>query len=140
MPGGRKTQHRREAALAALLTERTLAAAAAKAGLAERTLKGWLAEPTFAAAYAGARQEVLRGTVVALAVASGKAVDTLVALLEDHNPHARARAAVALLTLHLRCTEVLDLAGQVEELRQQLEGVERHGRRCPAARNGEGGL
>ena len=53
----------REQALAALLTEKTVEDAAAKAGIAYRTLKLWLTRPDFQADYRAARAEILDRTV-----------------------------------------------------------------------------
>jgi hypothetical protein len=94
---GEKTR-KQETAIAALLTETTVEAAAAKAGVGYRTLKGWLAEPAFRTAYRQARRELVEGAVGRLQAATGQAVDTLLAVARDGAKDGdRVRAAVALL-------------------------------------------
>jgi len=94
MAGG-KRQYREEQAIAALLAESTVEAAAAKAGIGERTLWRWLADPEFAKRYAEARREVLRQGVGALVGALPEAVkvlrDTMAAA--DVPPQVRVSAA-----------------------------------------------
>jgi hypothetical protein len=57
MGHGEKRSRRGEAAIAALLTEPTIEAAAAKARISVRTLKYWLRQPRFQAAYRQARRD-----------------------------------------------------------------------------------
>jgi hypothetical protein len=66
-----------EAAIAALLSQPTLDAAATAADVAPRTLKGWLRLPAFAAACAAARRQILEGSVALLLAATRRAVETL---------------------------------------------------------------
>jgi hypothetical protein len=127
MPGGMKRNHRWEAALAALLSEKTLAEAAAKAAISERTLKGWLRESDFRAAYAEARREVLERTVARLLAVTGKAVEALERNLTAERPADQLRAAALTLEHAVRGVEVLDLAEQVEEVRRSIEGLKTHG-------------
>jgi hypothetical protein len=97
MAGGSKAG-KREVAIASLLTEPTLEAAAAKAGIGCRTLKLWLAQPAFADAYRRARRQVLDAAVGRMQAAAGEAVDTLLAVARGGAKDAdRVRAAVALL-------------------------------------------
>jgi hypothetical protein len=56
---GEKLSRKREQAIAALLTQPTIAAAAKMAGIGERTLRRWLKLPEFASAYDAARREVV---------------------------------------------------------------------------------
>jgi hypothetical protein len=95
---GEKQGRKREQAIAALLAEATVEAAAAKAGVGYRTLKGWLTEPAFRAAYRRARRELVEGAVGRLQAATGQAVDTLLAVARSGSKDGdRVRAAVALL-------------------------------------------
>jgi hypothetical protein len=84
--------------VAALLSEPTLEAAAAKAGISTKTLKAWLKRPRFQAAYRQARRELVEGAIGRIQAATGQAVDTLVAVARDGKKDGdRVRAAVALL-------------------------------------------
>src|SRR5919202_1635532 len=98
MSGRTKLDGKQEAVIAALLTEPTHAAAAAKAGVGEATLHRWLKEPTFQAAYRAARRDVLRGAVERLQAATGQAVDTLAGIARDGAKDSdRVRAAALIL-------------------------------------------
>ena len=95
---GQKLTRKQEALIAALLTEPTHAAAAAKAGVGEATLHRWLHLPAFRAAYRQARRELVEGAVGRIQAATGQAVDTLLAVAKDGAKDGdRVRAAVALL-------------------------------------------
>jgi hypothetical protein len=74
---GQKLTGKHEALIAALLNERTHAAAAAKAGVSEATLPRWLRLPAFRAGYLQARRELVEGAVGRIQAATGQAVDTL---------------------------------------------------------------
>jgi hypothetical protein len=102
MPGGCKTG-KRELAVAALLAEPTIEAAATKAGVSTRTLKNWLTEPAFAAAYRRARRGLVEAAIGRIQAATGQAVDTLLAVAKSGAKDGdRVRAAVALLDHALR--------------------------------------
>src|SRR5262249_15588257 len=95
---GQKLSRKQEALIAALLTESTHAAAAAKAGVSEATLHRWLHLSEFQAAHRRARRELVEGAVGRIQAATGQAVDTLLAVARDGAKDCdRVRAAVALL-------------------------------------------
>jgi hypothetical protein len=58
-----KYARRKELAIAALIAEPTIQAAARRVGVCPRTLRYWLARPDFAEAFRKARQAVLDGVV-----------------------------------------------------------------------------
>jgi hypothetical protein len=95
---GQKLTAKQEALIAALLTEPTYAAAAAKAGISEGTLYSWLHRPDFRAAYRRARRELLEAAIGRLQSASGEAVDALLAVIRSARRDGdRVRAALAIL-------------------------------------------
>src|SRR5205085_316828 len=95
---GQKLTSRQEVLIAALLTEPTYAAAAAKAGIAETTVYRWLQLPSFRAAYRRARREIVEAAVGRIQAATGQAVETLVAVArQGRRDGDRVRASVALL-------------------------------------------
>jgi hypothetical protein len=122
---GDKLSRKQEAAVAALLAEPTVEAAAAKAGVAYSTLKGWLTRPSFKAAYAAARAQVLERTVALLARYSGAAVLVLARNLTAARAADSTRAAVALLAHAFKAAELQDLAEQLAELRAEVEALQR---------------
>jgi hypothetical protein len=113
---GEKKGRKAELAIAALLAEPTVEAAAAKAGVSTHTLKNWLADPAFRAAYRRARREVVEGAVGRLQAACGLAVETLLAVARGGARDGdRVRAAVALLDHALRgLTDADALHGESE--------------------------
>jgi hypothetical protein len=95
---GQKLTSRQEALIAALLTEPTYAAAAARAGVGQTTLYRWLHLPAFRSAYRRARRELVETAVGRLQAATGQAVETLLAVArQGRRDGDRVRAAVALL-------------------------------------------
>jgi hypothetical protein len=113
---------RQHQAITALLTERTQADAAAKAEVAEQTLRRWLAtDRAFLAAYRAARRQVMDGVIGRLQQAGAAAVDALERNLTCGKPADEVRAAVAVLGHAARGLEVADLLERVEDLERLLE-------------------
>ena len=75
MASGDNLTRRQEAAIAALLAAPTIAAAAEQAKVAERTLRGWLKEPVFQAAYRVARREAFEQSAATLQQLASDAID-----------------------------------------------------------------
>src|SRR5262249_45427790 len=98
-PGGCKLGRKQEAAIAALLTERTHAAAARAAGVGETTLQRWLRMPAFQSAYRAARRTLVEAAIGQLQLASKEAVRTLLRNLGCGVPSAEIRAAAQILQL-----------------------------------------
>jgi hypothetical protein len=131
---GEKLTRRQQTAIAALLSEATVEAAAAKVRVSPATLRRWRNVPAFDYAYRLARQAILDSTVSRLVSAATKAVDKLEQLLSNHNPGVQFRAAVAILDRATRGVEFLDFEARIRALEQR--STER-GRAVPfAERNG----
>jgi hypothetical protein len=95
---GQKLTSKQEILIAALLTEPTYAAAAAKAGVGETTVYRWLKLPDFRTAYRGARRELIESAIGRIQAATGQAVETLVAVArKGRRDSDRVRAATAIL-------------------------------------------
>jgi hypothetical protein len=95
---GQKLTSRQEILIAALLTEPTYAAAAAKAGVAETTVYRWLQIPSFRTAYRRARREIVESAIGRIQSATGQAVETLLTIArQGRRDGDRVRASVALL-------------------------------------------
>jgi hypothetical protein len=120
---GEKLTAKQERAITALLEHPTIVEAAAAADTDERTLRRWLALPVFLAAYRQARLQVVEASIARLQRASGAAVTTLEECLGADKAGDRIRAAVAILEYTHKGAELLDLAGQVAELKAQIEGL-----------------
>jgi hypothetical protein len=104
---GKRLPQRQSQAIAALLTESTHKAAAAKVGVTPTTLSRWLNLPAFQAALRHAHRELLKVSLSRAQAASGVAVDALVAITRGGRREGdRIRAAVALLDQSTRRQDV----------------------------------
>jgi transposase-like protein len=116
---GPKLTSKQEAAIAALLTESSYAAAATKAGVGKTTLYRWMQLPSFRAASRQARRELVESAIGRIQAATGQAVETLLAVArQGRRDSDRVRAAIALLHHALRG------AGDVDALPSAQETVE----------------
>jgi hypothetical protein len=111
-------------ALAALLSEPTVTAAAAKVGIGERTLHTWLHDvPAFVDAYTAARHDAVGQAVGRLQHATGLAVDALVDVLDSASTPApaavRVSAAKVIIEYALRFRELDELESRIAALEQQ---------------------
>ncbi len=121
---GAKSAAVRERAILALLSERTIGQAAARAEVNERTLRRWLSEDeAFQAEYAAARQAAFRAGINRAQVLTVKAIDTLDELLDEKkHPHVRLGAArtVAELGVHQHDAEtILEKLDEIEAAHRQ---------------------
>src|SRR4051794_3849812 len=94
---GEKLTRKQEQAIGHLLTEATVADAAALAGVGVATLRRWLALPAFRNAYRAARRQVVEQAVARLQRAAERAVGRLEANLNCGVPQAEIRAAQVIL-------------------------------------------
>ncbi len=122
MAGGEKLSRYQERAIATLLTEPTIAAAAAAAGVGERTLRRWLHENEgFIAAYRQARRRASEVAVAHLQRAAEKAAATLERNLECGDPNPEIRAANVVLSHILRGLEFYELEERLAALERRIE-------------------
>jgi hypothetical protein len=94
---GENLTRKQELAIAALLSEPTVAAAAEKAGVSEVTLWRWQKQPEFLAAYRLARRETMEKATAFLQQSAWAASTTLVRLLGAGSESVRLRAATVIL-------------------------------------------
>jgi hypothetical protein len=126
---GQKITRKMHAAIAALLTEPTYSAAAARAGVHADTLGRWLKRPDFNAAYRQARRQVVDHAIARLSALTGKAIDALGRHVEGGTPALEVRAAVALLDSVRRLQDGEDLEERIAELEARLEALQPTGPR-----------
>jgi hypothetical protein len=121
--GGRsKLSHHQDRAVAALLTSRSIAEAAALAGVASRTLERWLREnDSFVAEYRAARRRVVETAIGRLQDATTEAVETLQRNLTCGRPSAEIRAALGILEHATKSIELWDLEERISELERRGE-------------------
>jgi hypothetical protein len=113
-----KRPQREEAAIAALLSESTIALAAAKAGISESTMLRWLADPSFQARYRASRRQVVEQAVAQLQRGTSEAVETLKRNFTSGVPAAEIAAAKAVLDFSIKAIELTDLVERVDALEQ----------------------
>ena len=115
---------RQQKALAALLTSPSKAAAAKAAGIAPRTLRDYLADPEFQAAYRGAFGNMVEDATRQAQQAISPAMSTLREIVEDREEDAQARisAARAILSHGLKLIETTDILNRLQELETAMEG------------------
>jgi AcrR family transcriptional regulator len=118
-----------EVLVAALASGTTIAAAARRAGCHPRTVYRRLESAEFRGRVQRRRAELVQRTVGGLAQLGRHAATTLGRLLRSSSETVQLSAARAVLEFLLRSNEQVTLQQQVEELRQQLEGL----------RDGDGG-
>jgi hypothetical protein len=106
----------------ALLKEPTTDAAARAAKVSVTTIWRWLNDPIFSAAYRQARGQLLESTLTKLQAASGDAVETLRAVMNDAeaNHGAKVSAARAVLEFSLKAREVLEVEQRLSDLESRL--------------------
>ena len=115
---------RQQKALAALLTSPSKAAAAKAAGIAPRTLRDYLADPEFQAAYRDAFGNMVEDATRQAQQAISPAMSTLREIVEDREEDAQARisAARAILSHGLKLIETTDILNRLQELETAMEG------------------
>src|SRR5262249_42299657 len=110
---------KKEQAIAALPAPSTIAEAAETAGIGEKTLRRWLHEPAFAAAYRTARRELVESAIVRVQQCSIQAVVKLHELMRTGSPGVQLKAAASILTFALRAVEQDDILTRIELLEGQ---------------------
>jgi hypothetical protein len=115
---GEKLGSKREAAILALLSTRSVEEAARVAGVTPRTLYRWIKEPEFNAAYREAKRAAFSQTLARLHQMSSAAVTTLGKVMLDPAtpPATKARAADSILNHTVRAIETEDIEARILEL------------------------
>lgn len=115
---GAKFGHKKEQAIAALLSHRNVEEAARATGISANTLLRWTREPDFDTAYRKARRTAFSQSVARLQQASSAAVTTLLKIMTDPNaaPSTRVRAAEVVLERATKAIEIEDIDVRVAEL------------------------
>jgi hypothetical protein len=118
---GDKLARKQQDAIAALLTQPSLAKAAEAAGVAEATLNRWLRVPGFALAYRQAREDALAQTLSLLHKATSGAVATLMRNMKCGTPAVEVRAAIGILDQTMKAREALEVEARLTDIEKSLE-------------------
>lgn len=110
---------RQQTAIAALLETSSLAEACRESGVSERTMRRWLKQPYFVAAYHRASRMGYANAIAHLRSATGAAVGVLREALRSDIAAVRVQAAMALLDLANKA-EVADAMGGARRRRGSL--------------------
>lgn len=105
-------------ALIALLTQPTREEAAKAAGITSKTLRTYLSDPSFQAAYKEALSEMMEDAVAQGKQCLNPAFSTLREIAEDNEQQAQARvsAARSLIEYTMRLNEQTDILEKLREL------------------------
>lgn len=110
-----------ELLVAALLSEPTIERAARRAGISRRTALRWMADPNFDEQYRQAKRELLAHAMGRLRRVSSRAVDELLAVIEDPGASSASRvtASRTVLEMALRSHEDEELELRIQRLERQ---------------------
>ena len=113
-------------ALLALLTHPTREEAAKAAGTTSKTLRTYLEDPAFQAAYKAALAELLEDATTQAKQSLNPALTALREITEDREQQSQARvsAARSLLEYSLKLTEQVDILTKLEELEKWREATD----------------
>jgi hypothetical protein len=109
---------KQQRAILALLSTNTVAEAAARAKVGERTLWRWLGDPMFRVQLAGAEADMLDAATRRLLQLQGSAIETVQAIMQDGEESAsvRLRAAQAVLDYLLKLRELRNVEQRLTAL------------------------
>lgn len=107
---------KQQQAVLCLMAHSTIAGAAQAAGISERTLRNWLADDTFNAAYRQAQSVSMGQSLDTLLGAAHKAIETLLDLLNSPRDTVRLQAARVLLEQSLVGYEKRILTERIEAI------------------------
>jgi transposase-like protein len=125
----RELRPKQEAAIVALLSNRSVDEAARSVDVAPKTLYRWLKEPAFDKAYRKARRDAFGQTIARLQQGSRAAASVLLNIVADSATPAstRVRAAEIVLDKAAKAIELEDVEVHVSELERAAEAT-RQGR------------
>jgi transposase-like protein len=120
---GSKFSRRQEAAILALLTQRSVEEAARVAGIGTQTLYRWMKEPEFDVAYRKARRAAFGQSIARLQQGSSAAATTMLRIMVDSGAPAstRLRAADYVFSHAKHGVEIEDIDLRVAALEQAAE-------------------
>ena len=123
---GEKLSRKQDQAITALVTCPSITEAAAHCELAEVTLRRWLKQDGFQAAYREARRAVVQHAIVQVQQATGDAVETLRNVMQAPEAPASARVSAARVVLEtaVKAVELEDLEQRIVALEMQ-QGITR---------------
>src|SRR5262249_7914700 len=127
---GSQFDRKKEAAIAALLTQRNLEEAARSIGISANTLLKWMMEPEFDVAYRDARRAAFRQSIARLQQACSAAVTTRLKVMVEPGapPSTKVRAADSILDHSAKAIELEDIEARVAELERAAQATKENRR------------
>jgi hypothetical protein len=116
----KKTNHRREAAILALISHRTYAEAAEASGIPVGTLKRWAADPSFKHELRAAQRETFLAAMDELKSLAREAIAVVRASLADDSPALRLKAALGALDRIIRVWEASEIEQRLRALEEEV--------------------
>ncbi len=119
---GNNSEAKHDAAIAALLSTRTVSAAAKKCKISEATLYRLLQLPDFKTKYRAARRELVENTIAQLQQDGMDAATALREIVKDKKTAASVRVSAARVILEtgIKAVELIDLSERLDRL-EELE-------------------
>jgi hypothetical protein len=126
---GTKFGRKKEEAIAALLTQRTIEEAAKATGITSNTLLKWMKEPEFRTEFREARREAFSQSIARLQQGTSAAATTLLKTMIDPATPAsvKVRAAEAIFNHAAKAIEIEDVEARVTELERAAESQKQGG-------------
>lgn len=111
-----------ERAIAALITNSTIKAAATECGIAEKTLHAWLKDEDFAKELKEAQEGITRQAIGRMLLSISRSIETLEGIMEDetNNASPRVMAARTLLDYAFKVYEIQTVQQRLEALEKRL--------------------
>jgi hypothetical protein len=124
---GSKFGRKKEDAIVALLTQRTIEDAARAVNVSTKTILRWLKDPEFDVAYRAAKRAAFGQSIARLHNLSSAAVSILGKVMLDSAtpPATRVRAADSILEHTAKAIEMEDIERRVSELERAAEDQDR---------------
>src|SRR5258707_5370534 len=117
---GSKFPRKKEQAIAALLSQRTIEGAARVAGIGVKTLKRWLKNPEFQEEYRKARREVVHQTIACMQQNSPAAGMLILKFMADPKVRDETRLKAAKLNFEISLNGIV-----LEEIEERISELER---------------
>ena len=124
---GSQFGRKKEAAVAALLTQRNRDEAAKAVGISTNTLLNWMKVPEFQKAFRDARRQAFSQSIARLQQGTTAAATTLLKMLIDQStpPAVRARVADSIFNRAAKAIEIEDIEARVSELERATDSIRR---------------
>jgi hypothetical protein len=120
MAGDGKLTTKQLKAIPKILAARTCEQGCKAAGVSKTCFYDWMQDETFRAELERRRDELVTEGFAALSQNVGKAVETLIGLLDTNDPRLQRLTAKDILEHHLKYKELTDLEQRIEAIEEKI--------------------